>query len=211
MVWRQGEHVTLIGPTGSGKTTLALAILPKRTYKVVIATKPKDSTFAQLRENGYKRVSDWPPRNPFATSLVYWPRIERPSDIPAQRESIRELLESAYTAGGWSLYCDEVRYITSYLRLSPLVELLWQQGRSLGVSIIAGTQRPRHIPLYAYDQATHLFMWRDNDSENLRRLSGLGAAEPQIIRRAVPRLHRHEILYVNTVTGDLYVTKVRVT
>lgn len=34
-IWRQGEHVTIIGNTSSGKTTLARAILPIRRFVTV--------------------------------------------------------------------------------------------------------------------------------------------------------------------------------
>jgi len=129
-------------------------------------------------------------------------------DVANQKVAIGNMLQSLYVTGGWTVYLDEVRYVTQYLKLAPAVELLWQQGRSLNLSIMAATQRPRHIPLSAYSQATHLFLWRDNDEENIRRLSGLGAADKVTVQFAVMNLAKHEVLYVNTRTGELYVTKV---
>src|SRR5690349_6421632 len=54
--WRQGEHVGLIGPTGSGKTTLAMWLLPLRKYVVVLGTKPRDKTLDELAARGYYKM-----------------------------------------------------------------------------------------------------------------------------------------------------------
>lgn len=60
--WRQSQHVALIGPTESGKSTLQNAILPKRKYVTIFATKPRDETLeAFARSSGYVRIEDWPP------------------------------------------------------------------------------------------------------------------------------------------------------
>ena len=202
-----------MGPTGAGKTTLALAIINRRTYQLVVATKPQDPLISELTGDlGYKLVREWPPPPPQEVPefrrVCYWPPIERVEDVANQKVAIGNMLQSLYVTGGWTVYLDEVRYVTQYLKLAPAVELLWQQGRSLNLSIMAATQRPRHIPLSAYSQATHLFLWRDNDEENIRRLSGLGAADKVTVQFAVMNLAKHEVLYVNTRTGELYVTKV---
>ena len=60
--WRQSQHVGLIGPTESGKSTLQYGILPKRKYVTFFATKPRDKTLdAFAQQAGYVRIEDWPP------------------------------------------------------------------------------------------------------------------------------------------------------
>jgi hypothetical protein len=61
-----------------------------------------------------------------------------------------------------------------------------------------------------YDQATHLFFWRDNDETNLKRIGGLGAIDSTLIRHTVGRLPRHSALYLNTRTGRMAVTRVEI-
>lgn len=208
--WKQGEHVSLIGPTGSGKTTLAHAILPKRKFVVVLATKPKDSTLSKLSGDGYQTIRSWPEHvsTDVSPKLILWPTMRRPGDAKKQQREIGKALNEIFRQGGWTVFADELRYLSGTLRLSPLLELLWQQGRSLGVSLVGGTQRPAHVPLMLYDQATHLFFWRDNDEANLKRIGGIGFLDSKLVRDTVSELPQHETLYINTRTGSLIRTQV---
>lgn len=210
--WKQGEHITLLGPTGSGKTLLALELLPFRDYVMAIATKQRDPVLYQLEQQGYVMQTSMD-----ATTAEVHPRLilsaqlDRGSDsLRDQRDTVHEALLTVYRQGGWCVYLDELRYITDLLKLSRDVQLLWLQGRSAGISVVGGTQRPAFIPLEAYDQATHVFFWRDNDQRNLERIGGLGAHDSVAIRYEVSHLEEHQVLYINTRTGEKYRTKVEV-
>lgn len=210
-VWQQGEHVTLIGPTGAGKTTLALALLPLRKYVIAFGTKPKDRTMDSLvRTDGWKKVQTWekmPRVIRGAARIVFWPKFRTPDDQPAQAYEIGRAMREAFVMGGWCLLIDELWYMDHVLGLKRMIEALWTQGRSIGLSIVAGTQRPAHVSLLAYDQATHVFFWRDNDERNLKRISGMNGLNAGTIRATVSTLPAHHVLYVNTRTGAMVVTK----
>lgn len=212
MNWRQGEHVTLIGPTGTGKTTLALALLPAREFVIFYGTKPKDATLDSLvREQGWRKVErhDRMPNvvNKRNGRIVFWPKFRTPDDQATQAYQIGMSMRQAFTEGGWCLVVDETHYMDHQLGLKKWMEALWTQGRSVKITVVAGTQRPAHISLMAYDQATHVFFWRDNDERNLKRISGLNGLNADLIRRTVATLPAHEVLYVNTRTGQMWVTK----
>lgn len=196
--WNQGEHITMIAPTGQGKTTLARELLPMRRFVAVLATKRKDSSLDEFRRDGYKedrRLYEWQPRT------IIFPPFPRDPDklLEAHRQVFRRALTDAYSNGGWTIYADEVRYLTKQLKLSQEVELALLQGRSLGSSFVAATQRPRHVPLELYDQATHLFLWRDTDMGNVQRISEIGGSmDRAAIMERIPNLPRYQFLHVNT-------------
>lgn len=205
--FRQGEHVTLLGPTGGGKTTLAVEILPQRRYVVAFGTKRTDPSLSKLKRQGWKVIREWPPP-PTYERVILWPKIEYMKDVKKQQETFAQCMEHVYRVGGWTVYMDEIKYLTEWLKLSSHVELLLQQGRSINLTVIGGTQRPRDIPLVFYSQATHLFLWRDSDRYNLRRLGELGAFDSDAVQRTVMHLPHHQVLYLNTRTGQMIRTKV---
>ena len=207
--WQQGEHLSAVGPTGSGKTTLILGLLDQRDYVTVLGTKPKDDTLAKLiRRDGYHRIGKWSDRRPLSDldherRQVLWPKYERMEDVGAHPAIFREAIAEMFNQGSWCIVADETFWLVETLGLGPELRAVWSQGRSLGISLVAGTQRPAFVPLEMYSQATHVFFWRTSDRRDLDRIGGLGAHDPVTIRDTVRNLRHHEALYVNTRTGEL--------
>lgn len=212
--FRQGEHVTLVGTTGSGKTTLArVGVLPLRDFMVVLATKVRDeSLYDPLLEAGYVMVDRFHADDTEHPKVIFRPRLGAPTAQARdeQREAFREALVDIFGTGGWSIYADEVRYLTQNLGLGTEMELLWLQGRSLDVSVVVSTQRPVSIPLLAFDQATHLFLFRNTDRQNVQRMAEFTGGDVDLARYVIPRLPRHEVLYVDTRTGRMVRTRVQI-
>lgn len=207
--WDQGEHVTLIGPTGQGKTTLALSILQLRAYVLAIATKQRDPVLYQLEARGYQRVTEFGEKPAeVSPKIVLAAQLPKGTEsLPRQKQVVHDALTTVYIQGGWTVYLDEARYVTQYLDQASEVELLWQQGRSSGISVLAAAQRPAWVPLSAFSQATHLFLWRTSDRRDLERVGALGAHDSRAIAMEVASLPRFTVLYVNTRDGVKIRTK----
>ena len=211
--WEQGEHISFIGSTGGGKTTLAREILSRRTFVVACGTKPEDDSLIKLRTEGdfvLKRDFPFPPLE-FAPHILFWPHATRVEDLAKHRAKFQHLFTSVYQDGGWTIYLDELRYFTDakYLRLGSWAELFWLQGRSIGISLVAGTQRPAWVPLAAYSEPTHLFLWRNSDASNIRRLREIGGVNGREVQSILEQLPSHDVLYVNTRNGELIRTNTK--
>lgn len=208
--WQRGEHVALLGPTGQGKTFLLRALLPVHPFVVVMATKPRDNTMADLAlRQGYQKLEQWgsyPVRD--MPRRVLWPDATSIDSDATQRAVFHDAFGRIFREGGWTVALDETWYHTKVLGLERDVRIMLMQGRSLEISMLTATQRPAHVPLEIYDQSTHLFFWHDNDERNLQRLKEINARAGRIIKTIVMNLELHQVLYINTRTGAMVRTRV---
>jgi energy-coupling factor transporter ATP-binding protein EcfA2 len=214
--WSPGEHITLIGPSGSGKTHAALHLASLRDHSLVIATKRRDPLMEQL--GGTHLVTQdleadvlWTPDDkPLDPRLLYWPRFPEKMGT-AERQAkqaamIRKALDWADRTGGWAIVLDELIWLTMTLRLEREISSAYFQGRTQGVSMIACAQRPSHVPLLAFSQASYLFLWQSSDKRDVERLREISAGIPkELIEDGVRQLDwdSHECLFVDTKRREL--------
>jgi hypothetical protein len=207
-----GEHVTILGHTGSGKTSLAFPVLSLRKYVIMLATKQKDPLLTKAKDWGFHVVRDgrYDPRI-FPRTIV-WPPIEKRSDIPMQQWTIYSVLDRIYSKskGSTTLYIDEVSYVAERLKLKAILADLWQQGRSNDTSMVAATQRPYYIPQEAYQSATHIFMAREIEKRNLDRLKEIsGGVDKELLKYTLQTIPKHDFIYANTRDGVMFRINVR--
>lgn len=209
LTWRQGEHVGLIGPTGQGKTTLLMALLPMRTYVTVLATKPYDPVMDELiHAGGYVKFDRWPTVPPArAPRRIIWPDATNIDAEDTQKTVFRDTYAHVYRRGGWTLVVDEGYIMADVLGLKKEMRAMWTQGRSLNISHVVATQRPAWVPVEMYDSTTHLFFWKTAEERALKRLSDLGAANAILVKYIVQRLEKFQCLYINTRTGKMARTR----
>lgn len=207
--WRQGEHVAMIGPTGSGKTNLAFWLLPLHKYITIVATKPRDSSLSAFgKRAGFKIIREWSrmsvtkyPRR------ILWPNAKTVDAAKLQQSVFDKAFRHIYVEGGWTLYIDELYFVCAVLGFTPMIKVYLLQARAMDISLVCATQRPAWVPLEVYDQSTHLFFWRDNDERNLKRLSGISWISARLIQHTIAHLPKYHVLYINTRTGDMMVTR----
>jgi hypothetical protein len=216
--WRQGEHITLVGTTGCGKTTLENSIEHMRDYVMFLSTKPQDETQEELGPLGYhtaKSVKDVV--LDVSHKWVIAPGVPRKMEPDQIKEHQRKIFGDAmmycFHQTGWTVIIDEGRYICDVLQLKQPATVLYLQGRSGYNSVVMGTQRPRWVPLESFDAATHLFIWRDNDANNIQRIGELTGMNYHEVEPIVKSLEMKigeggQFLYYNTRTGDMMISKV---
>ena len=176
-----------------------------------------DATLSRwAKEDGLTIAREWPPARPWWKAepddvswpgvapvpwdrrVMLWPHLRHPDDVPAMADTHRRALGELFAEGNVCVVAEELWYLVERLGLGEYLKELWSQGRSLGLTLAGGTQRPVDIPLLAYSSATHLFFFGDNDEVNLRRVQGLGGLSSSLIRDTVRALPFHDVLYVNT-------------
>ena len=208
--YEAGEHVSFIGPTGSGKTHLALPLLARSVTEdvkgYVTVMKPRDKTVgAFMARHKWKRILNYPPP-PSAKKVigeappgyVVWPvHSQNPELDEVRHEGIfRKMHRDLYVKGDAIIFDDEAVSLVREMDLKPDLVRIWTKGRSVGCGLWAATQRPSLVPLEMYDQATHLFLAYDPDERNQKRFAEIGGVNPDLVADVVARLPKYHWLYI---------------
>lgn len=219
--FKQGEHVAIVGQTGSGKSVLGVSLCkligarrakdgrPSRV--VILANKPRDATVSAL---GWPVVKKWPPSYGQEHCIV-WPRGGEPSTAARrQRQVFAPLLDMLYQEGGQTVYIDEASYferpLPNGLALGPTMEQYWTSARSLSLSVVAGTQRPRNVSRSMWSEPSWVFVFTPDDEDDLRRVAELSGDRLRVMA-ASEQLDGHEFLCIRRQRGhkkSLYISKV---
>jgi hypothetical protein len=208
---RPGEHWTIIGPTGCGKTWLAWQILKHTTSPdhpgLVLLKKPRDPvTMHRARELDYRVERTWPPpswagRPP---GYVLHPKssFDEEIDRPHKRDQFRAAMLDAYRRNprrwprGVALYLDDGFGASEILGLRQTMIELWTEARTSPLAFGTGFQKPTHVPTWAYSQAEHLWLFHDPDRRNRERFAEIGGIDPDVVKSEVMGLPEFHALYI---------------
>lgn len=207
--WKQGEHVSIVGPTGQGKSVLGLALVKARARArdadtVVFGTKPRDRTLDKL---GWPVVTEWPP-NYGENQVIVWPAYGDPDDAAIRQEkAFRPVMRRIFKDGNRTVYIDEVSDFHERMGLTNLLNEYWKMGRSNGLTFVAATQRPRGVPRAMFSEPSWLFFFRTPDEDELKRVSEIGG-DTKLVKEIVRRLDPHQFLCIRPRTGEMVRSKV---
>lgn len=210
--YRPGEHVTILAPSGGGKTHLSYELLEvtarPELQAIVFVMKPRDETVDKFtKRTGFRIVRQWPP--PVRARLqskpagwALWPKTSYDPDVDESRQFaiFKSAIQDSYRKGDRILFADETYSLENELPhggLTKWLRTVHTKGRSMRCGIWSASQRAAYINRWAY-QAHHLFLGHDPDDDAQKRLSEIGAAvDKGLVREVVAGLRQYEWLYIH--------------
>ena len=216
--WKVGQHMALIAPTDSGKTTFAVPILKLRKYVLAIDPKGGDS---RLALSGFQRISSWPPpkeildkmaedaerppseRRPVRLVVTY--PIRNRADRKRLRDLCSKALEGAHDMGGWTVYIDEFQVAADARMMGLAVqieELLISARDPKRMTIVTAYQAPAWVPKASTRQAQWFVVWKTNDVDVIKSLAEKMGRDWRELLAAVRAIDRHWVLVGGTNTED---------
>lgn len=210
---RMPEHLEILGQTGSGKSFFERTILMQRaklrgSHIVVIATKPADATLAAT---GWPIVDRWPPGYG-QNQVIFWAKAKGLGVAGRQQQKARigHLLEQLWVPDSNRIVAfDEIAYIDGDLGLRiPLVRY-YREGRALGITIVASTQRPQGVPRYMHSESGWSVFFAPKDEDDAERMAQVAGSK----RGYMPILMeldrtKYEFLIVRNLTGERFISSI---
>lgn len=151
--WAQGEHVSVVGDTGTGKTFLLSRLAEYRSHVVLFRTKL--DTEREPHFGGFKYAD--------SANALEDGRYDKIVLTPKYRDQGKQgyaMLEKVWQHGRWCVMIDELWYADQVLGLRSMIDKLLTQGRSARITVVVGMQRPAFVSRFALSQCTHVFSFR---------------------------------------------------
>lgn len=178
-----GEHWTVAGATGSGKTVFSRELLEqyRRKYPHVrrfVLNSTADEQFNDVVGAQEFEGNKIPPKLDPAYTCIWTPDTD---DMQAYNKWLLSLLYSRERA---VILLDDIASLVGYGRTISILDghmKLMKQGRKHGITVINGTQEMTRVPLMMFRQMTHFVQLRlGNDPTDLayaRRYLGITKEE----------------------------------
>lgn len=214
----QGDHVAILGPTGTGKTHIALEVAALRRYSMLLACKPQDPLIDDAIAKGYwlvpgnKLEVPYVDNEPHYPRIIYWPRLPQSvaSSLPTeallaaekahQKPLMRGALGYVRRNGHWCVVVDEGTWVCRDLRLQEEIDSALTMFRTLKASLVVLGQRPAWMGRYVLSQPTHLFLFQTANTDDQKALGDISGTDTKMVQQIVRGLDKasHQFLYIDT-------------
>jgi hypothetical protein len=151
---------------------------------VIFRSKPDDRRF-----RGYPGAR--PARRADALDDTRNSRILLEPKYEQQRLEFWRALETIWKQGGWTAYLDELFYLDEQLDLEWPIDRLLTQGRSKGITVVSGMQRPVRVTRFALGESRHVLSFGLEG----RDATELGHATNRTFADLVRQLGEHEFAW----------------
>lgn len=217
-----GQHLTALGPTQRGKTTLCLQLLranisPERRVTILAGKPPgRDKTMAQAAEKLKLRiVESWPPnRRPGDKNRNGW--VLRPHhtmkdldrDNAELQRQFREAILYNYgrTKAPTITMVDEAHHVQQDLKLKKECEAQLMRGAP-HAGMWSLVQRGRYVSYQVYDAPEHIFVFYDPDKSNRERYAEIGGVDPKFVEDVTSKLKTTRVASGGTISQALYIRR----
>jgi len=192
--WKQGQHVLLSGPTGSGKTYVAEDIKELRTYLVVIASKKTDETLDNYQ--GFRKIDKWPSEYYTDKMVLFWRKPKNIEDLEGMREAIYKVLSDVFIIGGWTIYFDDIAFISGTLKMDRQLRMMYTQVRSNNTSLVASVQRPFRVPVEVVSQSSFILLFKTNDDKDIERVAQETGQSVSKLKYQAKQIEQYQFLFI---------------
>jgi ABC-type dipeptide/oligopeptide/nickel transport system ATPase component len=184
-----GEHITLIGATGSGKTMLAKwGMLPLRNRFIIIDSKARaDGTSIDFQEKAFVTCDVKKAVHFAAGDKNFRLRIPMPSGEEGH-ELVEELAHGLLYKNGHDclLYLDEVTDFSDAWQIGEQLEGLIRKARGYRISVGVGSQKPKGLSGWFVDNSAHLIILGMKQAEVSRFTQRTGAEWIAEVQPSIP-------------------------
>lgn len=193
------EHGFICGATGSGKSMLARFLMADRTKEYGVVYDPKHSrTLGEWPH--YERIYDFQTlEHSWAKRILYRPSFAESWDKAWQEKFFEWIFFQQHVR----CYVDECARLLGGTHPNQFLYACLTQGRELGVSILATTQRPVSIPVTLMSEASRIYVFRLNwpdDQKRMADITGVSVEEQN-------KLEQYEFWYYNAIARTRQKTK----
>lgn len=179
-----GKRVTLVGRTGSGKTTLGKWLMLRAPLRWAILDTKHDSSFAEWRPaaglqsmRAIKRA--WRERQMVVIRPA--PHEMHPRTLDAYLGELHDAFDTFGTM------VDEVYQFSSSQFPGPGLTGLVTRGRDRRQAVIMGSQRPARVPLFIYSESDHLAIMALSLPADRKRVFEFAGGRPEVMAKMEPR------------------------
>lgn len=223
---KPGQHVTFLGPTGRGKSTLAYQCLQQvvspdhQVLSLHGKIKGRDPVVGRAAKQLNLRVV---PKLPTDTRMRYDRKrkfngylivpLEKPGDSAAEEmellhRNFGEAIHHNYVTMGRKTitHINEAHQTQHELKLREEIEAPLQRGGPDN-AVWSEAQRGRYLSYHTYSAPEHLFVFYDDDRDTRKRYADFGCGDPDVIEEICSKLRTDRSRDGRTISQCLYMRR----